>query len=109
MKEEINNQDTKIKLFHSVVTEIDHLSLPIKITQFDATLSQFHRHNLLIFFHDAPDGHFPNSFLVFHSNPATYVALPKFRMHFSSSVSQPTAHLFITSYQQQFPSRPDTF
>ena len=33
-------------MFNCVVTEIDHLSLPIKIIQFDLILSQCHRHSL---------------------------------------------------------------
>jgi len=59
-------------------------------------------------FHDALDGYFPISFLVFHSNSAI-VSLPKFRMQCSSFSSQATAQLFITSYQHHFLSRPDIF
>ena len=47
MNEEKYIKDTK--MFNCVVTEIDHLSLPTKIIQFDLILSQCHRYNLLIF------------------------------------------------------------
>ena len=79
-------------MFNCVVTDIDQISLPIKVIKCETILSQCHHHNLL--FHDAPDGPFSNSFLVYHSIPASFVSLPKFYIHCFSSASQPTAQLF---------------
>jgi hypothetical protein len=94
-------------MFKCVIREIHNLPLPIIITLTRPSVSLVVTTYLSS--HDVPDGHLPISFLVFQSNPAAYVSLPKFCMHCSFSVSQPTVYLFISSYQHQFPSRPDIF